>query len=175
MAAPRRALALALLTLASACGRDDFPPRPPRAPIHACELITPDEADPKGALGLSPVGNAVDESTGVQSAKCAFGTVDLPVHVVSVEVRRFADEGAARSDQRVARGMFRGLAGEEPRDVPELGDEATWAGGRLDQLHVRTGDTRLIVAVEVGEDATREARAIALARLALGRLGKAAH
>jgi hypothetical protein len=160
---------VALLVLATGCAGPS--PKPAeRPPIHACDLLTLDEADPQGKDLLSPVGNAVDESVGAESAKCAYGTADLPVRVVSLEVRRFRDPAAARSAQRAARGMLRGLAGEEARPVESIGDDAAWAGGRLCQLHVQSGDLRLIVSIEVGEEAQREARARAIATQALARL-----
>jgi len=160
--------ALALLAVAAACGPAAKVSE--RPPINACELLTLDEADPNGANVLAPVGNAVDQSVGTEIAKCAYGTADLPVRVVSLEVRRFRDAGAAQSAQRAARGMLRGLAGEEPRAEEGVGDDAAWAGGRLDQLHAQAGDLRLIVSIEVGDEATREARAKEIAVRALARL-----
>lgn len=173
MRAMRLAIALPCsLLVVAACARPGRDPgQTPRPPIKACELLTLEEADPQGALGLSPVGNAVDAAVGTETAKCSYGTVDLPVKVVSLEVRRFADAGAARSAQRAARGMLRGLAAAEPEDLSGLGDAAAWAGGQLDQLHLQDGDTRLIVTVEVGDEATRSTRARAIAAQALARLG----
>jgi hypothetical protein len=165
----RELTCLALLLAAAGCAGPS-PQAAARSPIDACELLTVDEADPQGANGLSPVGNAVDQSVGADVAKCAYGTVDLPVRVVSVEVRRFRDAAAAQSAQRAAHGMLRGLAGEEPRAVDGVGEDAAWAGGRLCQLHVQSGDVRLIVSIEVGDDTTREARAREIAVRALARL-----
>ena len=161
--------ALALLAFGLACA-GPAPKPADRPPLDACDLLTMDEADPQGANLLSPVGNAVDQSVGADVAKCAYGTSDLPVRVVSVEVRRFRDAAAAQSAQRAARGMLRGLAGEEPHAVEGLGEEAAWAGGRLCQLHVQSGETRLIVSVEVGDEAKRGAQAREIARRALSRL-----
>jgi hypothetical protein len=161
--------AVSLLVAGLACA-GPAPKSAARPPLEACELLTMDEADPHAANALSPVGNAVDQSVGAEVAKCTYGTVDLPVRVVSLEIRRFRDPAAARSAQRGAHGMLRGLAGEEPRAVDGLGDAAAWAGGRLCQLHVQSGDLRLIVSVEVGDEATREARAREIAVRALARL-----
>ena len=160
---------IALLLAAVGCAGPS-PKSAARPPIDACDLLTLDEADPQGANALSPVGNAVDQSVGADVAKCSYGTVDLPVRVVSVEVRRFRDASAAQSAQRSARGMLRSLAGEEPQAVEGLGEDAAWAGGRLCQLHAQSGDIRLIVTVEVGDEAGREARAREIAVRALARL-----
>ena len=162
-------LAAALLVVAVSCAGPS-PKAADRPPIHACELLTMDEADPQGKDLLSPVSNAVDASVGAEIAKCAYGTTDLPVRVVSLEIRRFRDPAAAKSAQRAARGMLRGLAGEEARAIEGLGDDAAWAGGRLCQLHVQSGDLRLIVSIEVGAEAEREARARTIATQALVRL-----
>ncbi len=166
----KRTLCVLVALVALGCGARR--PAAERPPIHACDLLTLDEADPKGADVLMPVGNAVDSSVGASVAKCAYGTSDLPVRVVGVEVRRFASPDSAESEQRAARGMLRGLAGADAEPVAGLGDDAAWAGGRLNQLHVRAGDLRLIVSVEVGDEAKRKARAQEIAARALSRLTK---
>ncbi|MEO8505343.1 MAG: hypothetical protein ABI609_15715 [Acidobacteriota bacterium] len=169
-------LLLALIASVVACAKHPGPAASSAglAPIDACELLTLDEADPQGADLLMPVGNAVDHSIGADSAKCAYGTSDLPIQVVGMEVRRFADADAAKSAQSSAAGALRGMAGGDLHSVEGLADGAVWAGGRLNQLHVLAGSTRLIVTVEVGDVARREGRARELARLALGRLSQPA-
>ena len=172
--AVRGGIVLLLATLAvAACGRApvaETKAAPSRPPFRACDLLLLDEADPDGADGLMPAKTEVDQTVGDEFAKCVYATPELPPRMVSLEVRRFAAERNAIGAQRTAVDYLPSLAAEALQRVPDLGDEAVWAGGRLGQLHVRDGSQRLIVTVETRDLAARRPRAESIARLALGRL-----
>jgi hypothetical protein len=166
-------LLLAGLALALACGRGPETAPGDAAklpPLEACKLLPYDEADPGGADGLLPTRSEVDLKVGDDFAKCMYSTVELPPRSVALELRRFAEVKRAAGAQAATVDYLPRLSGAEVEPVAGVGDEAAWAGGKLNQLHARAGDLRLLVTVEVGEPETRRERAAAIARRALERL-----
>ena len=141
-------------------------------PINACALMQLEDADPGGALSLTQVKAAVEQSVGHEVAKCSYGTPEPPIRLIGLEVRRFPSVAAAKSAQDTSEAVLRRLVAGEARAVPAVGDRALWAGGRLGQLQVRADRVRLIVTIEVGDEKDREARAAAIATRAIERLAE---
>lgn len=172
--APLRGPCLLVAALAgAACGgrpATETKTAPTRPPLRACDLISLAEADPEGLDGLMPAKTEVDQTVGDEFAKCVYATPELPPRMVSLEVRRFAAEKNAIGAQRTAVDYLPSLAAEPLARLAGLGDEAVWAGGKLGQLHVRSGSERLIITVETRDPGARRGRAEAIARLALRRL-----
>jgi hypothetical protein len=164
------------LSVLAACGQpgSETAPLPTPPALEACTLMTIDDADPGGQLGLVPVRAPIELPIGQDNAKCSYGTAEPPIMVVSLEVRRLPSAAAARREQRGSEGMLGTLSGSDPQEVPGVGERAMWAGGRVDQLHVLAGEMRLIVTIEVGEESERLERARAIAQSALERLLKPA-
>lgn len=140
-----------------------------RPPIDACLLLLRSDVDPDGELGLTKAVTLLDEHEGPFFAKCGYGRRG-PWRYAGVEVRRSLSAETAQRIQEESRPFLRRLAREPLVDVPELGDAAVWAGGKLGQLHLLAGDLRFIFTIEVGADDERMALAIRLARSALERL-----
>lgn len=157
--------------LLGACGTPPpaAAPSPTPAPIDACRLMTVDDADPGGKLGLMLVRAPTELSVGQDYAKCSYGTGDLPIMVVSLEVRRLPSAAAALRQQKGSAGVLDSLSGVEAEPVEGVGDSAMWAGGRLNQLHAVEGDLRFIVTIEVGPEGDRAERARAIALAAIER------
>lgn len=144
---------------------------PPSVPIDACRLLPYEEAEAAAGESLTPLVSWTDRGPSGDRGKCAYGAAAYdPPRVVSLEVRRLASPATAAREQRSAVAALPRLAGQPAATVPDLGDEAAWAGGRLQQLHARRGNLRLIVTLEVGEAGGRQNTATALARTALERL-----
>ncbi|HWW93767.1 MAG TPA: hypothetical protein VN375_10405, partial [Vicinamibacteria bacterium] len=90
---------------------------------------------------------------------------DLPPKVVRLEVRVLPSAGDAEGQQRASESGLAHIAGGA-QPIPGLGDGAFWVGGQLDQLHVVSGDTRLIFTVQVAKDPAGAARRLATKALA---------
>ena len=169
----RLPLALAFLAALASCAKQTEPAATVAAkpePIQACKLLPFEEADPGNLDGLIPAKSEIDVTVGEDFAKCMYSTFELPPRSVAIELRRFASDSKARGAQESTVGYLPRLARADAETVAGVGDEATWAGGVLNQLHVRSGAMRVIVTVEVGEPETRRDRAAAVARKALERL-----
>ena len=166
-----------LIPLVGCGGKPDPVERPAGAakhpPLEACKLLLYEEADPGHLDGLVPAKTEIHNSVGDDFAKCMYSTVELPPSTVALELRRFATAKKAAGAQSSTVDYMPRLAAAEVEPVPGVGDEAAWASGRLNQLHARAGDLRLIVTVEVGEPESRRDRAAAIARLAIARLAAA--
>jgi hypothetical protein len=140
-----------------------------RPALDACLLLLRSDVDPGGELALTKGSNLLDVHEGPFFAKCTYGRRG-PWRAVTLDVRRSLTVEQARGIQEASRPFLRRLAREPLINVPEIGDAAVWAGGKLGQLHVLSGDLRFILTIEVGEDADRQALAERLARLVLERL-----
>lgn len=164
----RAPLAVASVLLV-ACGGRPSAPAPP-VEIDACELLTPREADSAAGESLQPMAGEVDAARGRHDVKCTYATLDVPPRLVSLEVRRFPTRAAAQGAQASTASYLRSLARGLVEPVAGLGDGAVWAGASVQQLHVLAGRLRLIVTVELGPEANRQAAARTIAERALERL-----
>jgi hypothetical protein len=159
------------ILLAGCGGRDGAAPSPapPEASLDACVLLLRQDLDPEGELGLRKIRTAIDQTEGPRYAKCAWGVPRSDIFA-SLEVRRMESPERALAAQSGGLPVLRRLAGVALVDVPGLGDTATWAGGRLDQLHVVDRQFRLILTLEIGPEAGRRELAGAIGARVLERL-----
>lgn len=138
--------------------------------IDACALLPYSDAEAIAGEPLRRMAAALDLPSGQDFAKCSYGNPAKLGVTVSLEVRRHPSPEQAADVQAASRGRLGTLAGEW-QDVSLAGaDQAFWADGRLDQLHVRRGAVRLIVTVTMGEEAGRRSAAAAVAASTLARL-----
>lgn len=172
-----RALIPASLVLAglfTACGKPEpapTPPAPTRPPIEACNLILQREAEAAAGMPVDTVATPLDRAVGDTAAKCSFGApIDGVYKIVSLEVRRFPGPAEARKSYTNATRALRRLSLVAPVPVAEVGEEAVWVGGQLNQLQALSGDHHLLIMVEVGDEAGRPAAARTLALNAIERL-----
>ena len=164
----RRLLSLLPLALLAACEREPAvaaPPVPQVASLEACLLLVRQDLDPEGEMGLRKIRTAIDQTAGRRFAKCAWGVPKTDLFA-SLEVRRMESAERALAAQSDGLPVLRRLAGAPLIEVAGLGDTATWAGGRLDQLHFVDREFRLILTIEIGAEAQR----LELAKLIAGRV-----
>ena len=173
---PRPSILLLLLLLASStsCGRRAAVPTAadaaPRPTLDACRLLTFSQAEQAAEIQLRGMRTALDMPSGSDFAKCSYGSPSELGKTVSIELRRFDSAETAIEVQETSKSRLRSLASGEIEDVPGIGDEAFWGDGRLDQLHVRRGDLRIILTLSMGPDEPRKATAVDLVRTALARI-----
>lgn len=161
---------LAASTLACGGGRPPAGAAPaPEATLDACVLFLRQDLDPEGEMGLHRIRTAIDQTEGAYFAKCAWGVPRTDIFA-SLEARRMESAERARAAQSDGLPVLRRLAGVELEPVPGVGDTATWAGGRLNQLHFVAGRFRLILTLEIGPPAERAALARRIASQVLERL-----
>lgn len=168
----RLALTAAVFALlAAACGeREPADPDPLAGiAIDACTLLT--ESDGEAALGidLARMEAPLDEREGVREAKCSYGLAKGgPAKVLSLDVRRFRSRRQADLGRSIA--QLRRMARGHVEQVPDLGDQAWWIARDVEQLHVQSGNKRIIVTVQLGPQERRLAVAREVARTTLERL-----
>lgn len=166
---------LALLGLAGTgllgCAQESEP-QPPVA-IEACELLSPqDVKDIAGWAVTGTLSSTFDDAVGRDPSRCAYstGVYDKP-SALALEVRQLpTPERAARAFASSRGGLAR-LGGGQLQTINDLGDEAAWVPGGIEQLHIRTGRFYLIITAQTGEQQLLVARQIAdrvLAKLPKG-------
>jgi hypothetical protein len=182
---PALSLALAML-LAGGCGQGGSGKAGQRtgqgdkagsgtqpAQVDACELLPPADVQAVSRDVAGSLSSTLDDAVGHDPTQCSYGLAGgSPPKVLSLVIRQSATpEQAARLHQAAEAGLG-SLAGSRVEPVAGLGDGAFWVGGRLQQLHVRKGATRLIFTVQLDKDALPAAKTLAakaLARLAAAR------
>lgn len=177
MQSMQRILAGAVLLASTGCGESRTVPARSSGlaegfVFHACVLLTRSQAETAAEEPLRGMATLLDRTSGTDFAKCSYGTPDRLGKTVSLEVRRHPTPAEAARVQESAVSSARRMAAGDVLAV-ELGDEAFWAGAKLSQLHVRWGEVRLIVTVQMGAEADRADQASELAATALERLKKA--
>ena len=156
-----------------ACGQApvEAPAGAPERPfLDACRLLTFSQAEQAAEVQLRGMRTALDESSGADFAKCSYGSPSQLGKTVSIELRRFDSVETAIKVQRQSKSSLRSLASGNLVDVQGIGDEAFWGDGRLDQLHVRRGDLRVILTLSMGPDEPRQSTAVDLVRTAFQRI-----
>jgi len=171
-AQPAAFLALAVLcTLLGACTSSEKSARTAelQAKIQACELFPDDLAVRVSGESVARMTSTLEDAGKPDPAQCVYnsGTLEKP-RILSLLVRSFNDaESTARveSDSRV---YLARLAGRPVVRIAGLGDGALWAGGKVQQLHVRRGPVQLLITVQSpdGSEQLAEARTIAAQALA---------
>jgi hypothetical protein len=164
---------LALLGLAGTgfLGCTEESAHQPPVAVQACELLAPQ--DVKELAGWAVTGtlrSTLDDAVGADPSSCLYATggYDTP-RALSLQVRQHPNpERAARAFASSRTGLAR-LGGGQLQTLADLGDEAAWVPGGIDQLHIRQGRFYLIITAQTGEQQLLVARQIAtrvLAKLA---------
>ena len=168
---PTYALTFALFLAACGGGRPQSTPTG-LPPMDACLLLLPREAEEAaGGIELDTVAAPLDARVGDRSAKCSFGiSLDGQLRVVSVEARRADSADEMRAIFERAKTSLTRIVRSPLVPVPEVGEEAVWATGKLFQLHARAERYHVIVTLEFGDEGDRALRASRIATAALERL-----
>ena len=150
----------------------ESPHQPPVA-LEACELLSPqDVKDLAGWAVTGTLSSTLDGAVGRDPSRCAYstGAYDKP-RELSLQVRQHPNpERAARAFASSRTGLAR-LGGGQLQTIEDLGDEAAWVPGDIEQLHIRQGRFYLIITAQTGEQQLLIARQIAdrvLAKLPAG-------
>lgn len=155
---------LLLGTLLAACGSDTGGPPDLMVPegFDACDVFTFQEARAVAGVPIAGLSSTLDDAVGRSRLECAYnaGTVEQP-RLLSLQVRPAPSSKAARRRIESNRGFLRTLSQGEVEDVPGVGDQAIWAGGSAQQLHVRQGAVQLIITIQAGKDPLGSARKVA--------------
>jgi len=131
--------------------------------LDACALFPFAEAQELAGASIAPLSSTYEDAAGSRNLKqCAYnaGTIEHPL-LVSLEVRPAQSVRAAERRQDSSRSFLGTLSKGQVQDVPGVGDAALWAGGGIDQLHVRQGAVQLVVTMQSGTDPLAAARQVA--------------
>ncbi len=110
--------------------------------LNSCNWLTKTLAEQ--VLGGAVEGPSSRNVSNVVST-CTYGTVGTPMKSLTLLVRRAATRQESEQIFKQAKDESKAMSGAEPVQVKNLGDEAYWTGGSLNQLNVRKGDDWLIV------------------------------
>ncbi|HTG36828.1 MAG TPA: hypothetical protein VLB76_28255 [Thermoanaerobaculia bacterium] len=156
------------------CGRssDSDAPAGPALKVDACQLFTDKDAQAIAGDTLAGMSSTLDEAQGRNPLECIYnsGTLDQP-RILSLLIR--PHRGTAKDFLESSRSSLSSMSGGKVQDVPGLGDSALWVGGRLQQLHVATGNLQLIITVHSLDGTDQLPKARQIATLALERLKSA--
>lgn len=166
MTTSRRLLIAPLLLSAtfSACGgaadtRSSVPLK-----VDACQLFTEEDAQAIAGETLAAMSSTMDEAKGRNPLECIYnsGSLDQP-RILSLLIRPHRSASAARDFLESSRSALSSMSAGKVQDVRGLGDAALWVGGRIQQLHVATGNLQLIITVQSpdGTDQLDRARQVA--------------
>ena len=171
--APAALLLAALLAGCGGDGADDAARTPAAPPPPACTLFTLD--DVRAIVGPQEAISAMSPLLQQQTpGKCNYGIgFETPPPLMSLEVQRLPSAERVARVFESSRSMLERMSRAELEEVPGLGEGAYWAGGEVQQLHVRQGDLRLIVTNQQGPEALRRETAKRIAETALSRLPRA--
>jgi hypothetical protein len=156
-------LAAALSASLAGCGGVDFNPLVPLN-VDACQLFTEEDAQAIAGETLAAMSSTMDEAKGRNPLECIYnsGSLDQP-RILSLLIRPHRSASAARDFLESSRSALSSMSAGKVQDVRGLGDAALWVGGRIQQLHVATGNLQLIITVQSpdGTDQLDRARQIA--------------
>lgn len=179
-----RSLLAVLLTVAlSACGsKEPAAEEPaaqeaaaPAAQVDACELFTQEDAQAIAGESVSFMSSTLEDARGRDPLQCAYnaGNTDNP-RILSLLLRRPHESAEqAAGIHEATRSSLEKMTRGDLQPVPGLGDDAFWAGGNLQQLHVLSGRHRFIATALLGEGADSHAAARRIADVVLARLKEA--
>jgi hypothetical protein len=176
----RRLPSLLLLAALAACGptSDSDAPQAATEKVDACALFTYEDAKAIAGESLAGMASTLDEARGRDPSECIYnsGSLEQP-RILSLLVRYHRSPKAAARVQKSSRSSFRRMSGGKVQDVPGLGEGALWVGGRIQQLHVLTGDKQLVITAHSpdGTDQLPQARQIAVKVLERLESGAPAH
>jgi hypothetical protein len=141
------------------------------APPDACLLLPPADVEAVTSDVAGSLSSTLEDAVGRDPSQCAYPLASAAQpRMISLTVRREADTEVAAGRQQDAAAGLRSLgAGTPVEAVPLVGEgDAIWVGGQLDQLHFRSGDTLLVLTVQIDRQPLATARSLAariLARL----------
>lgn len=155
---------LLLAALLAACGgsEDATGPAIPEN-LDACAVFLPEQARAMSGSAVAILSSTIEDASETRyRLQCTYnaGTMENP-RLLSLEYRPAPSVRAAESRMKSGRSYLRTLSRSEVQDVPGLGEEAMWAGGSVQQLHVRTGAVQIVVTMQVGQNALGKARQVA--------------
>jgi hypothetical protein len=166
-------LALGPLALLPGCGRSDKSEAAAKlaAKLQACELFPEDLARTASHESVARMTSTLEDGGKPDPGQCVYnsGTLEKP-RILSLLVRTFND---AESSKRVEvdSGVYLArLAGRPILHIQDIGDSAVWAGGKVQQLHLRRGPVQMIITVQSPDGSEQLAEARAIAASALTRL-----
>lgn len=142
-----------------------------QAKIKACELFPAELAEKVSGESVARMTSTLEDAGNEDPAQCVYnsGTLDQP-RILSLLVRSFNDaESAARVEADSVPVLGR-MAGRKVVQVSGLGDGAIWAGGKIQQLHVRRGPVQFLVTVNSPDGSEQLAEARTIANEALAKL-----
>jgi hypothetical protein len=158
--------AAALTALLAGCGSGPDPRE--AAALHApekldaCELFPFEEAQAHAGTAIASLSSTLEDAVGRDLKQCAYnaGTIEHPL-LVSLEVRPAKTVREAERRQEASRSFLKKLSHGQVQDIEGVGDAAIWAGGGVDQLHVRQGAVQLVVTMQTGKDPLGSAEQVA--------------
>jgi hypothetical protein len=160
----RLPLALVWVALAVAltgCGRQQAAPPTASAPtsaagpaaaqpIHACALLTADDATEVLGAPVTPATVTEQKLAGSRTSRCVYLTKERPLKVVNLLVQELPNHAQAARAFDFAREISPTVAGSPPRDLPGLGERAFWEGGSTNKLHVLKDNLWMTIGASVG-------------------------
>lgn len=169
----RLAATAAMIALAAACtpSQRSLQAAALAAKIKACDLFPQEEAEKVSHESVARMTSTLEDAGHPDPAACVYnsGTLDQP-RLLSLVVRNVNDAESAARVEADSLFYLRRLAGKPVLHIRGLGDGAVWAGGKLQQLHVRRGPVQLLVTVQSPDGSEQLAEARTIASLALARL-----
>jgi hypothetical protein len=154
---------LLLSALLAGCGGADSKPGAPLN-VDACQLFTEQDAQSIAGDTLAAMSSTLDEAKGRNPLECIYnsGSLEQP-RILSLLIRPQRSASAAKDFLESSRSALSSMSGGKVQDVSGLGNGALWVGGRIQQLHVVTGNLQLIITAQSpdGTDQLDRARQIA--------------
>jgi len=164
---------LALPLIVSGCARSEKSEAAAKlaARITACDLFPEEVAARVSHQAVARMTSTLEDAGKPDPAQCVYnsGTLEQP-RILSLLVRTFNDrESAARVEADSLVYLAR-LAGRPVLHIRDVGDGAVWAGGKVQQLHVRRGPVQLLITVQSPDGSEQLAESREVAAEALTRL-----
>ena len=148
----------------------------PSAPLNvdACQLFTDKDAQAIAGETIAAMSSTLDEAKGRNPLECIYnsGSLDQP-RILSLLIRPHRSASAAKDFLASSRSALSSMSAGKVQDVRGLGDAALWVGGRIQQLHVATGNLQLIITVQSPDGTDQLDRARQIASRVLERLKSA--
>lgn len=89
--------------------------------------------------------NEPTENTDLTVSNCSYSSSGGTIGGITLLIKRSMTDAAAKTEHEGAIQMSKTLSGVDPEMVSGLGDQAYWAGGKLNQLNVFKGNDWYII------------------------------